>query len=353
MEYGGILFSWANPKALMGVIVLIALLVFGFVRRKKDPMTFFAIYWFFIALLPSSNLYALNAYMAEHWLYVPSVGFLLLVARPLAKWYSAANSRTLAISVFSVLVVIGSALTIRQNKFWSDPIIVYGRLLTFAPHSSRLYNNLAKAYNDAGRKDDLIKLLKQAIAINPHNVEAYNNLGNVYKELERYDDAIRSYKKALELMPNLAGPHYNLSLIYYDVHGNAALAKEELHKAIEHNPYYTDAYHKMGLILFKEGKGDEAIGLLQKAIKLNPDKSGLYHSLGYFYVMSDNPDMARKMYLKTIEIDPNHSAAHHDLAVLAYSLNDYKTAIAYADRAALLGHMDEGLMKTLASHRNK
>ena len=36
--------------------------------------------WFLLGFLPVSNLFALNASVAEHWLYLPSIGFLLFLA---------------------------------------------------------------------------------------------------------------------------------------------------------------------------------------------------------------------------------------------------------------------------------
>jgi len=80
MEYGNVLFPWGNLKAILGVIILFALLLYAFKRRKDDNLVFFSISWFFVALLPVSNLYPINAYMAEHWLYVPSIGFFLIAA---------------------------------------------------------------------------------------------------------------------------------------------------------------------------------------------------------------------------------------------------------------------------------
>jgi hypothetical protein len=70
MEYGGILFPFTEPKAVIGVILFGILLVYVFRKREQDRFLLFAAGWFFIALLPSSNLFfPINAYMAEHWIF--------------------------------------------------------------------------------------------------------------------------------------------------------------------------------------------------------------------------------------------------------------------------------------------
>jgi len=51
MEYGGLLFSFAEPRAIIGVILLLLVGFYVFKRRKTDAFLFFASGWFFIFLL--------------------------------------------------------------------------------------------------------------------------------------------------------------------------------------------------------------------------------------------------------------------------------------------------------------
>ena len=80
MEYGNHLFAITHPKAITGIVILSGLLWYVLRKRDSDRIIVFSIAWFLITLLPQSNLYPINAYMAEHWLYLPSVGFFLVVA---------------------------------------------------------------------------------------------------------------------------------------------------------------------------------------------------------------------------------------------------------------------------------
>ncbi len=80
MEYGSRFFPFSDPRALAGLGILAGLLVLFFRLRPRQPLVSFSIGWFLITLLPVSNIFPLNAYMAEHWLYMPSVGFFLVVA---------------------------------------------------------------------------------------------------------------------------------------------------------------------------------------------------------------------------------------------------------------------------------
>jgi hypothetical protein len=61
-------------------LMLAAALLYGALRKgPAQGVRAFGAFWFIAAYLPISNLFPLNATVAEHWLYLPSVGFLLFI----------------------------------------------------------------------------------------------------------------------------------------------------------------------------------------------------------------------------------------------------------------------------------
>ena len=76
--------SWRKTAAseylsILGLVVLAAF-IFGCTRPGIGQRTrIMGTVWFFAAYLPISNIVQLNATVAEHWLYLPSVGFLLFL----------------------------------------------------------------------------------------------------------------------------------------------------------------------------------------------------------------------------------------------------------------------------------
>jgi len=64
-----------DPVALLGAFL------WGAVRKGTGQKArIFGATWFLLAYLPTSNLFDLNATVAEHWLYLPSIGFLIFLA---------------------------------------------------------------------------------------------------------------------------------------------------------------------------------------------------------------------------------------------------------------------------------
>ncbi|MDD5449444.1 MAG: hypothetical protein PHO42_02475, partial [Candidatus Omnitrophica bacterium] len=154
IEYGERLFNFSDPKAIFGLAILTAMIFCILRTRKTKGFIFFSLSWFIITLLPVSNLYPLNAYMSENWLYLPSIGFFLLLAKGLSALYKKAGFK-----IFIPLFIIGlitfySYLTIKQNRYWREPMAFYERTLKYSPYSAKTYNNLGNIYTDIGRKGE-------------------------------------------------------------------------------------------------------------------------------------------------------------------------------------------------------
>jgi len=268
MEYGNELFSMTNPKAILGILTSSFLLFYAFRKRASDNLIFFSICWFFIALLPQSNIYPINAYMAEHWLYLPSIGFFLVLAKGLNYIYRKKGLRVIAAVFIICLSVFYSYLTVKQNYYWREPLTFYKRTLEYAPDNAKMVNNLAHLYYDIGKKEEAIIMFKKAIEINPHFAEAYNNLGIIYYyDKNNSEEAIALFKEAVENNPDFAGAYNNLGIVYKNI-GKIEEAIASHKKAIEINPDYATAHYDLSLLYFHEKQYFLAVKYCDRAIEL-------------------------------------------------------------------------------------
>lgn len=232
MGYGAILFDFSDIRVSFGLLILVFSLAYALRAKKSSKLIFFSISWFFIALLPVSNIYPINAYIAEHWLYIPSIGVFLLIANGLRCMYRQERLRRAAIFIIIVLLALSSYFTIRQNEYWKDPVDFYKRTIKYVPGNNSLYLNLGMAYFNIGKKEEAASVFKKAIQVNPNNADAYNNLGNIYSDIGNKEDVISAYKKAIEINPDYAGAYFNLFLFYFR-EKQYSLAIECCDKAIE------------------------------------------------------------------------------------------------------------------------
>ncbi len=199
MEYGSRVYSFDEPAAGLGLILTAALFIYAFIKRRSEPLIYFSVLWFFVALVPVSNLFPLNATMAEHWLYLPSLGFFLLLAYFLDRLYRSGRARNLSLALIVGVVGVNAYLTFRQNDYWKDSVTFYSRTLKHNSQGARMYNNLGSEYNEMGRREEAIEMFKKALDNNPSFAAAHENLAIAYYYTNRYALAVQHFDKAITL----------------------------------------------------------------------------------------------------------------------------------------------------------
>jgi Tfp pilus assembly protein PilF len=173
--------SWRKTVAseylsILGLVVL-ASFIYGCARDGRGQRTrIMGTVWFFAAYLPISNIVQLNATAAEHWLYLPSVGFLLFLggcALDLPRRFGAGLTAIAAIAILALSV----RSTIRSSD-WSNDETFYKRTLAAGGISSRVYVNLAQVYADRGEYVVAEKILRLVLETTPDYPIARNNLAS-------------------------------------------------------------------------------------------------------------------------------------------------------------------------------
>ena len=291
MEYGSSLFRLAEPRALAGAALLAGTAWLLARARRSSPVAFFSLGWFLVGLLPVSNLFPINAYLAEHWLYVPLMGVAILAGQGLAALGRGARLRAVAVAVFIAAVAYLAALTVRQNGYWKDSITFYETTLHFSPDNGRIYANLATEYLRLGRHEKAVEVYKTAIANMRDTAGAYNNLGITYASLGRNAEAVEAYRKAIEENPSFAEAYNNLGVSYAEM-GDRAGAVEAFGRAIELNPGYADAYNNLGSEL---ADPQAAIAAYERALAADPYHASACYNLGRAYEAAGRPADAERM----------------------------------------------------------
>jgi len=302
VEYEGGPFRFSDPRVAFGAITALLILSFAFTNRKRNSLVFFATGWFFVSLLPVSNIfYPLPFYMAERWLYLPSVGFFLILAGLLSFLYRKKKMRNVIFIFIIALIVFYSGLTMQQNKYWQGLKKFYKRTLKYAPNSARAYNGLGNIYYDAGKNDKAMEFYKKAVEADPYNARAYNNLGNVYYYTGRKGKAIELYKKSIEADSLYADAYFNLGNAYRDI-GERQKAINSYKKTIVINSMHSEAYNNLGIIYASIGKQEEALNVFKKSITINPDCADVYHNLGRLYNKLGRKKEAVIMFKKAMSL---------------------------------------------------
>jgi pentatricopeptide repeat protein len=337
MEYGKKAFTFTDPKVILGLAVLISALTYAIRKRDSNRLILFSVGWFLIALLPQSNLYLINAYMAEHWLYLPSVGFFLLLAGVLNSVW-----KTRAYGYVSVIIIIGlvayySTSTIRQNRYWNNPLVFTERTVRLAPDSAKARNYYGNVLDKLGRKEEAMAAYKKAVELDPIYAEAHTNLGILYNEFGRTEEALKFHKKAISIKPAFAEPYNNSGIIYFRL-GKHEEAISSYKRAVEIKPDFAIVYNNMAVAYGKLGKTEEAVALYKKAMEIDSKCTEAYFNLGSLYGSLDRHKEAIAPLKRAIETNPDLAVAYNNLATAYYYEGEYALAIKYCDRAKRLGY---------------
>jgi tetratricopeptide (TPR) repeat protein len=352
MEYGYIKTSFLDSKVIAGMAIFGGSIFYALKRWKdQDRIIPFAILWFFIALLPVLNIYPINAYMAEHWLYLPSIGFFLLAAKGISLLYGTKNMKIAAVAIFAAILIFFSCLTIGQNNYWKEPIGFYLRTLKYSPNNFGFYTNLGREYAAARNFEQAIACYKKAIEIEPRLSFPYNNIGNIYLDMGRQEEAIPYYKKTMELAPNYAFPYNNLGNVYLST-GRPLDAIPFYKKAAQLAPNSAYIRNNIGRASFNAGLIDEAEAAYKEALDIDTNCLFAHTNLGELYLLKGEDAKARSEFETAIKMDPNYAPSYMGMSVVNYRAKDHPAALKYFDKAISLGAKpDEAFAKIIEGYR--
>jgi protein O-mannosyl-transferase len=217
--------------------------------RARDRVLALGVAWIFIFLIPPLA-FPLVTYMADRYLYAPSLGFCWIVAAgisALAGRLSAEPRRRTALTA-------GLALLLTLLFTWRtrQALPVYRdseSLWTYAMTRStdfRVYTNLAEVRLEQGRLDEAERLLKIASS-RVEDVTTYQNLGVLYFEQGKYPEAAAAIERAIAVLRRRGWDPVEGSVLYYSLGavylrlGDRERTEHALERAIQENPGNTAA----------------------------------------------------------------------------------------------------------------
>ncbi len=163
--------------SLAGAGVLAAFALGAFRKGAGQKARIFGASWFLLTYLPISNILELNATVAEHWLYLPSVGFFIFLAGIVFEF--PARFQRGAVTLACGAVVALSARSAIRSSDWIDPETFYQRTFLAGGNSCRVGVNLAMLYVKRGEYAKAETILRKVLRVYPDYPVARNNLADV------------------------------------------------------------------------------------------------------------------------------------------------------------------------------
>jgi len=316
--------------SVISSLIFILLIIYLCIKcaRQEKVIGFFSLF-FIITLSPFLNVIPLNAQMAEHWLYLPSIGFFAIFAWAAFRfncWLVPAPFHTTRIMssvkwglgknflplVLTLILLIYSCLTIKQLHVWKDPLTFFEYNSRKAPYSSRIDICLASIYSKEERYSEAASLLKRVPRNTSEYLKARNNLAAILIELGNFDDARKELNIVLGLHPEYIQAYFHLANLYLEK-GEEKKAEEVYHKMMTINPDFIFSYYSLGNLYCKNGKFKEAIDVYKKGIAIDKNFPDLHNNLGICYAELDYKEEAKREWEKALKLDPHCREAKYNL----------------------------------------
>jgi len=284
-----------SPQFFLSVLGVLALSGVLFIYRQKVPYLLTAWLFYVITLLPALGLVQVgNQAAADRFTYLPSLAPFLLFSAVMVSLLSARRRLLIALSV-----LLASALgwaTFNQVSTWKDTITLWENVLRYYPHNNLIvYQNLGRAYEDAGRLEEALAQYNSAIVPSYDFPLAHWGKARIFSAQGRLEDSIQEFKTALAMNPSFPPLHSDLGMDY-EKKGSRKEALAEVQEAIRLDANYPEAYKNLGLIYKGRGNWKKAQDAFQKAHDLDPDDVPYLRALLEAYQKNGRPEKALALY---------------------------------------------------------
>jgi tetratricopeptide (TPR) repeat protein len=265
-----------GPVWWLAAAALVAALGVTIWAARRAPAAGFGACWFWVTVAPSGlvNLLPLpSPIMAERFLYLPSVGFCLVVGWVAGRFLGVSGSgRALTVLPLPSLALAAgllayAVLTLWRNEDWRDEHRLYSRMVETSPTAALPLINLAFVEMPRGEIASANRHLREAVRLAPGNPRAHAGLGVTETMLGDRDAGLRHGLQARALAPGNPDVRASLGALYLQ-RGEPAEALPELTESLRLKPNQVHAALNRALALAWLGRRPEALAQLDRALVL-------------------------------------------------------------------------------------
>jgi tetratricopeptide (TPR) repeat protein len=278
---------------LLVYVVLGLLSLRGFGARRVPAYAFL---YFVITLSVASNLvFPVGTFMAERFLYAPSLGFCLAVGHGLAcglpRIVAGPLSPRLAVAVCAALVAVYGWRTWDRSRVWKDDFTLTTTDVEISRNSAQANTAAAdflivkaqklEASQRNAHYERAIAHLERALEIHPHYERALVILAEAYREhAGDLEQAIAFYERAYRIHPHRRNLAYVLGTLHLEREPpDPERAVFYLERAVRMDPRHADAARNLGVAYYRRGDPARAVAILEQALRLRPGDPDLERNL--------------------------------------------------------------------------
>ncbi|XP_019959202.2 protein O-mannosyl-transferase TMTC2 [Paralichthys olivaceus] len=278
-----------------------------------------------IPFLPATNLFFYVGFViAERVLYIPSMGFCLLVAVGMRSLYvrlRCRSFRTVLVYCSAALILLFGVKTVMRNRDWQNEEMLYKSGIYVNP--AKAWGNLGNVLKSQGEMEEAEQAYRNALYYRSNMADMLYNLGLLLQESNKFAEALHYYKLAIGSRPTLASAYLNTGIILMN-QGRLDEAKrtfltcadipdENLKDPHAHKSSVTSCLYNLGKLLHEQGHQEEAVSVFKEALQKMPRQfapQSLYNMMGEAYMRLNKLPEAEHWYTESLRAKPDHIPAH-------------------------------------------
>ncbi len=350
-------------RALYAIVFILVMGGASVFFIKRAPYISYAILIFFVTLLPVLNIVPTMNFMADRFLYIPSMFFSIIIAAVLLRYFTQ-KYYNLIMALSGAVLILFCYMTVTRNAEWKTNDILF--LSAEGRPGTVTYVNIGNIYANKGNFDIAEIYYRKAIDLREETLIAHNNVGKIFMVKANYDSAYWYINKAYLLDTLSPEPQFTFAQMYQRK-GDMANAVKWLEKLTAFAPNYNNAFQmlqelksmpqqqlteqngntqqqmppvikdekleKMRVLEESSYKNyqaknyDKAIEELKELIKMVPDKSaGYYNNIGMCYMDQQKYKEAIDNFELAVKTDAKFSSAYNNIGTCYERMNDIPNA---------------------------
>ncbi|KAM3869869.1 protein O-mannosyl-transferase TMTC3 [Diretmus argenteus] len=319
--------------ATLSFYTLLGLLAYHSLRYRHSSAktVIMALSLIVLPFIPASNLFfPVGFVVAERVLYVPSMGFCVLVAHGFRIVSHKGHLKRISWLMIGVLLTTHAVKTFNRNWDWESEYTLFTSALKVNKNNAKLWNNVGHALENQNNYEKALRYFLQATQVQPDDIGAHMNVGRTYKNLNKSKEAEDAYLIAKSLMPQIipgkkyatrVAPNHlnvyiNLANLIRTNDSRLEEADQLYRQAISMRPDFKQAYISRGELLLKMNKPTEARDAYLRALELDRTNADLWYNLAIVNIEMKEPSEALKNFNHALELSPRHKLALFNSALL-------------------------------------
>lgn len=338
--------DFSNPLVWVVVVGCVALLVLALRGLKKKTVVSFAILFFVITFSITSNLlFNVGTFMNERFVFIPSLGFVLVIAYLLCQLAEQKPQlMKLSLGVFLLISILYGVKTFTRNFVWNDDFTLF--LTDVKTSDNSIKCNISaggselqiwKVHHKERDKNAAYAYLQKALDLEKNSLNAYLLLG----ELMFWDDnpqgAYQAYRNAALIDPRNQIAQDNLRKMALAVEDadlkpitnlldeamnerNAAKVMQSyqlINEYLDEHPESLVGLNIKGNVVGRGmGNLDASIAIYEEVLSKDSTFASSWENMGIAYAIKRNFDKAEYCLKKALHFAPDNENIKQNLQMM-------------------------------------